>query len=59
MKGICYDLFYNQFFFLLKCFVHIKLSYCWFNRQELLEKPKDRYHNGSGKKEAAEYHINN
>ena len=26
------------------------MSYCWFNRQELLQKAKGRYHNGSGKK---------
>ena len=40
-------------------FVHIKISYCWFNRPELLEKAKDRYHNCGGKKRAAEYHIDN
>ena len=26
------------------------MSYYWFNRQELLQKAKNRYHNGSGKK---------
>ena len=26
------------------------MSYYWFNRQELLQKAKDRYHNGGGKK---------
>ena len=26
------------------------MSYCWFNRQELLQKAKDRYHNGGGTK---------
>ena len=31
-------------------FIHIKMSYHWFNRQELLQKAKNRYHNGSGKK---------
>ena len=25
-------------------FVHIKMSYYWFNRQEFLQKAKDRYH---------------
>ena len=24
--------------------VHIKMSYYWFNRQELLQKAKDKYH---------------
>ena len=28
----------------------MKMSRYWFNRQELLEKAKDRYHNGGGKK---------
>ena len=35
------------------------MSYYWFNRKELLEKAKDRYHNGGGKTEAAEYYIAN
>ena len=26
------------------------MSYYWFSRQELLQKAKNRYHNGSGKK---------
>ena len=30
-----------------------------FNRQELLQKVKDRYHNGGGKKESTEYYIAN
>ena len=30
-----------------------------FNRQELLQKVKDRYHNGDGKKESTEYYIAN
>ena len=34
------------------------MSYYWFNRQELLEKAKGRYHNSGGKKEA-EYYIAN
>ena len=48
LKMICYDLF----------FVHIKMSYYQFNRQELSQKVKDRYHNYGGKK-ATEYHIAN
>ena len=34
-------------------FIHIKMSYYWFNAQELLEKAKDRYHNCGGKEKAA------
>ena len=30
-----------------------------FYRQELLQKVKDRYHNGGGKKESTEYYIAN
>ena len=49
---------------LLKCFpltdfVLVKISHYWFNRQELLEKAKDRYHNSSGKDKAAECYIAN
>ena len=33
-KTICNDFF----------FVHIKMSYYWFNRKELLQKAKDRSH---------------
>ena len=45
--------------FSLTTFVHIKLSLYRFNRQELLQKVKDRYHNGGGKKESTEYYIAN
>ena len=44
-------------FFSLTILVHIKLSHYWFNRRELLQKAKDRYHNGGGKEEAAEYYL--
>ena len=37
-------------------FVHIKISYYWFNRQKLLRKARDRYHNGD-KEKAAKYYI--
>ena len=37
-------------------FVHIKMSYCWF-RKELVQKAKDRYHNGGGKEKAAQYYL--
>ena len=30
-------------------FVHMKMSYYWFNRHKLLRKAKDRYNNGGGK----------
>ena len=33
------------------------MSYYWFNRQKLLQKAKDRYHNCGGKEKAAEYYI--
>ena len=33
------------------------MSHHWFNRQEVLEKAKDRYHNDGGKEKAAEYYI--
>ena len=33
------------------------MSYCWFNKQELLQKAKEKYDNG-GKKKAAEYYRN-
>ena len=31
----------------------------WFNRQELLQKAKDKYHNSGGKERAAEYYLAN
>ena len=34
-------------------FVYVKMSYYWFNRQELLQEVKDRYHNCGGKEKAA------
>lgn len=33
-------------------FVHIKMSYHQLNRDKLLEKARDRYHNGDGKEKA-------
>ena len=35
------------------------MSHCWFNRQELLQKSKDRYHNCGGKEKVAEYYLEN
>ena len=40
-------------------FVHIKMSYYWFNRQQLLQKAKDRYHQCGGKEKAAKYYPEN
>ena len=40
----------------LLAYIHIKISYYWFNKQELLRKARGRYHNG-GKKKAAKYYI--
>ena len=34
---------------------HIKMSYYWFNRQEILQKAKERY----SKEKAAEYYLEN
>ena len=36
-----------------------KMSYYWFNRQELLKKVKEKYHNCGGKEKAAEYYFAN
>ena len=38
-------------------FFHTKKSFYWFNRQELLQKAKDRYHNCSGKEKVAKYYL--
>ena len=35
------------------------MSYYWFNRQELLQKAKEKYHNCGGKEKAAEYYLGN
>ena len=53
LEVIFYDLVFYQFF------IHIKLSYYWFNRQKLLEKAKDRYLNYGSKEKAAEYFLKN
>ena len=42
----------NKMFFLKQ---NIKMSYCWFNRQEILEKAKKTY----SKEKAAEYYLQN
>ena len=34
------------------------MSYCWFNKEELLQKAKEKYDNG-GKEKAAEYYQAN
>ena len=42
-------------------FVHTKITYYWFNRQELLQTAKDKYHNcGDKEKEkVAKYYLEN
>ena len=35
----------------------MKVSYYWFNRKELLQKVKDRYHNGEGQEQTAEIKL--
>ena len=35
------------------------MSYYCFNREELLQKAKDTYHNGGGKEKPAEYYLKN
>ena len=37
---------YECFYF----FVNIKINYYWLNRQELLQKAKEKYHNKGGKR---------
>ena len=40
-------------------FVHMKISYYCFNRNELLQKAKNRYHNCGGREKSAKYFIDN
>ena len=40
-------------------FVNIKMTYYWFNKQELLQKAKEKYYNCGGKERAAEYYLAN
>ena len=35
------------------------MSYYWFNRQELLQKTKGKYHNCGRKEKPAEYYLTN
>ena len=35
------------------------MSYYWFNRQELLEKAEEKYHNCGSKEKAAKYYRDN
>ena len=35
------------------------MSYYWFNKQELLNKAKEKYENNGGKKKAAKYYKDN
>ena len=46
-----YELVENDLLWFI--FVHIKTSYYGFNKEELLQKAKDRYYNCGGKEKAA------
>ena len=35
------------------------MSYYWFNKQELLKKAKEKYHNNGGKEKAVKYCLDN
>ena len=35
------------------------MSYYWFNREELLKKANEKYHNKGGKQKAGEYYKKN
>ena len=35
------------------------MSYYWFNREELLRKANEKYHNKGGKEKAAKYYKDN
>ena len=35
------------------------MSYYWFNKQELLQKAKERYTNNGGKEKAGKYYLDN
>ena len=38
---------------------NVQLSYCWFNRKEILQKAEEKYHDDGGKEKAAEYYQTN
>ena len=40
-------------------FVHLKMNYYFFNKQQLFQKAKDRFHSCDVKEKAAEYDIAN
>ena len=35
------------------------MSYYWFNKQELLKKAKEKYHNNGGKEKSTKYYLDN
>ena len=35
------------------------MNYYWFNKQELLKKAKEKYHNNGGKEKAVKYYLDN
>ena len=55
LKMIRYDLFSLFIYFLCS----YKNDLLFFNREESLQKAKDRYHNCGGKEKAPEYYIAN
>ena len=46
-------------FYCIGVMMFIWWCYYCFHRKELLQKAKDRYHNGGGKEKAAEYYFKN
>ena len=54
-KVICCSFVKKDFSFLLS----IKMSHYWFNREEVLQKTKEKYDSGGGKEKAAEYYKTN
>ena len=35
------------------------MSHCWFNKQEVLKKAKEKYDKNGGKERAAKYYLDN
>ena len=48
-----------MFHFCSKIIYNIKMNYYWFNKQELLQKAKEKYDNNGGKEKAAKYYQQN
>ena len=52
---LIYIVIFIDSYFILLFFLNIKMSYYWFNRQEILQKAKQRY----SKEKTAEYYQQN